>query len=239
MALGSILEIIWEEFYLSFYQDIGEAFVYFLGFIGLIFLTYAFEKIAKLRVKGFFTLVPFTFAIMTLIIGVRIIEFPYLFIALIIAFIPFLFFYIAYSFTGEVRKRSILTGLGFFLIFAGEAVNYHVILRSFPFLIDIFGPTSTILPPLIILTGLLTLTQIKDVYVILSIIPDMNVIPRSLLVMAPDGRCMYSYKFEKKNATDENLITSFISGISSVIQEITKSSTYVDLISQKDIFIRV
>ncbi len=151
--------------------------------------------------------------------------------------IPFLFFYIAYSFRGEVRKKCLLTGLGFICIFGGEALNYHIIQRELPAIVSLFGGYYEIFPPFIIIVGLITLTQIGNIYVILSVIPDMNVVPRTLLVMVPDGRCIYSYKFEKKDATDEDLIAGFISSISNVIQEITKSTTQLDLISQKDIFI--
>jgi len=161
MMLGSVSEVIWLEKNPTFYHEIGALYIYFIGFVALVFLSIGIERSANLKSKGLVALVPLAMAILTLIVGIEMLSIPYYFIALVVAIIPGLFLYQAYISEGLIRKQFLYIGLGYFLIFAGEATNYKLILLNFLWLEEGFsnltGYSVEFLPPLLILFGLLCL----------------------------------------------------------------------------------
>ncbi|MHA1799072.1 MAG: hypothetical protein ACTSVY_11560 [Candidatus Helarchaeota archaeon] len=111
---------------------VGEVSVYFLGFIGLGFLCIGIEKGSNLKSNGVISLIPFALAIATLLFGKLITSIPWYLLAFSAAIVPILFFYIAGKSSDEIRSKSLNIGLGYFLIFAGEATNYSIANRIFP-----------------------------------------------------------------------------------------------------------
>jgi hypothetical protein len=159
MMLGSLSEIIWIETNYSFYESIGASYIYFIGFIALTFLSIGIERTA-LKTKGIIAIIPFGMAVFTLIIGIQITAPPYYFLALIVAIIPLLFLYQGFKSEGLIRRQFLYIGVGFFLVFAGEAFNYFIVETNFPWLLaawNITGISFHIVPPFLILLGLLCL----------------------------------------------------------------------------------
>jgi hypothetical protein len=160
MMLGSLSEIIWIEVNFPFYQTVGAFYIYFIGFIALTFLSIGIERTA-LKTKGFIAIIPFAMAIFTLVVGIQITAPPYYFIALIVVVIPLLFLIQGFkSGEGIIRRQFLYIGFGFFLVFAGEAVNYFIVEKNFPWLLDLWNLTGTtfhFIPPILILLGLLCL----------------------------------------------------------------------------------
>lgn len=160
MFLGSLAEIIWMTFSPLFYETIGASYCFFLGFIGLTFLSIGIERTA-LKTKGLVAIIPFAMAIFTLVVGIQITEPPYYFIALIVAVIPLLFIIQGFKSEGIIRRQFLFIGFGFFLVFAGEAVNYFILENNFYWLLEFWtnltGTTFQFIPPLLILIGLLCL----------------------------------------------------------------------------------
>ncbi len=161
MLLGSLSEVIWLESDYLFYQEVGASYIYFIGFIALSFLSIGIERSANLKSKGLIALVPLSMAIITLLKGTEFLHLPYYFIALIVAIIPGLYLYQAFQSEGLIRKQFLYVGVGYFLVFAGEALNYNIILINFPWLdaafVNLTGVHIDFLPPLLILVGLLCL----------------------------------------------------------------------------------
>lgn len=161
MMVGSIFEVFWLAYNPTFYDTQGALDIYFIGFIALAFLSIGIERSANLKTKGLIAFVPLSMAILTLFIGIQILLVPYYFIALIVAIIPGLFLYQSYVTEGLIRRQFLYIGLGYFLVFAGEALNYKIILLNFPWLangwLNLTGISIQFLPPLLILLGLLCL----------------------------------------------------------------------------------
>ena len=155
MMWGSLLEVFWLNYNEMFYDTTGAYYIYFLGFIALAFLSVGIERSAELKTKGFVALVPLTMAVLTLVIGIQMIQIPYYFIALVVAVIPGLFLYQALVTEGLIRQQFLFIGVGYFLVFAGEALNYKIMELNFPWMLGIYG--IEMLPPLMILLGLLSL----------------------------------------------------------------------------------
>jgi len=110
----------------------GEQSVYFLGFIGLGLLSLGIERGSNLPTKGVISLVPFALAVATLIYGPTVTTLPWFLFAFAAAIVPGLFFYIAAKSDDEIRSKSLNIGFGYFFIFAGEAINIHIIYRAMP-----------------------------------------------------------------------------------------------------------
>ena len=117
----------------------GEALVYMLGFIGLGLLCIGIEKGSDLKSKGAISVIPFALAGFTLISGLTVTYLPWFLLALSAAIVPILFFYIAAISEDEIRSKSLNIGFGYFFIFAGEAVNVHIVARIFPEWLDFMG----------------------------------------------------------------------------------------------------
>jgi hypothetical protein len=99
-------------------------------------------------------------AIFTLVVGSQITALPYYLIALIVGVIPLLFIIQGLKSEGIIRSQFLFIGFGFFLVFAGEAVNYFIVEKNFPWLLDFWNLTGTtfhFIPPILILLGLLCL----------------------------------------------------------------------------------
>jgi hypothetical protein len=160
MMLGSLSETIWIETDYLFYQTIGASYIYFIGFLALTLLSIGIERTA-LKTKGLIALIPFAMAIFTLVVGMQITEPPYYFIALIVAVIPLLFIIQGVKSEGIIRRQFLFIGFGFFLVFAGEAVNYFILENNFFWLLEFWtnltGTTFHCIPPLLTLIGLLCL----------------------------------------------------------------------------------
>ncbi|MHA1130043.1 MAG: hypothetical protein ACTSQI_02335 [Candidatus Helarchaeota archaeon] len=161
MMVGSIVEVYWIATAPLFYDTLGAMYVYFIGFIALAFLSIGIERSANLKTKGLLALVPSIMAILTLYIGIEMLSIPYYFLALIVAIIPALFLYQALVSEGLIRWQFLYIGFGYFLIFAGEAINYKLILLNFPWLESGFsnltGFSIEFLPPLLVILGLIIL----------------------------------------------------------------------------------
>lgn len=160
MMLGSLGEIIWMETDLTFYEVIGASYIYFIGFIALTFLSIGIERSAKLKTKGLIAIIPLGMAIFTLIIRIQITAPPYYFIALIVAVIPLLFLYLGLKSGGLIRRQFLYIGVGYFLVFAGEAFNYFIVETNFPWLLvawNTIGISFHMVPPFLIILGLLCL----------------------------------------------------------------------------------
>ncbi|NHI94127.1 MAG: hypothetical protein EAX96_16675 [Candidatus Lokiarchaeota archaeon] len=110
----------------------GEASVYFLGFVGLGLLCVGIERGSELKSRGAISVIPFALAGATLIFGLLVTYLPWFLFALAAAIVPILFFYIAAVSTDEIRSKSLNIGLGYLLIFAGEALNIHIVYRVVP-----------------------------------------------------------------------------------------------------------
>ncbi|NHI91958.1 MAG: hypothetical protein EAX96_05605 [Candidatus Lokiarchaeota archaeon] len=136
----------------------GEMLGYFVGFIGLGILCIGIERASKLKSRGFISIIPFALAIGTLLFGPLMTTLPYYFLALSAAIVPIMFFYVADRSPDELRNKSLIIGLGFFLIFAAEALNYYILLRVVPewvYIVEnaiIFQPI-TLFPPFICIIG--------------------------------------------------------------------------------------
>ncbi|MHA1314370.1 MAG: hypothetical protein ACTSSI_06355 [Candidatus Helarchaeota archaeon] len=152
MSLGSILEVVWmlwadygisSWYTLGYHVSIpflgillrfnGESFIYFLGFIGLGFLSVGVERYSILKTKGLISIVPFSLAILVLVTGSFIIELPQYLIALTVAVVPLLYLYIGMKSEGDIRRKAILTFFGYVSIFGGEALNIHILTRAMDF----------------------------------------------------------------------------------------------------------
>ena len=160
MMLGSLSEIIWIETNPTFYALIGASYNYFIGFIALTFLSLGIERSARLKTKGLIAIIPFGMAIFTLIIGNLITAPPYYFVALIVAVIPLLFIYQGFKSEGLIRRQFLYIGVGYFLVFAGEAFNYFIVETNFSWILDAWNMTGIsfhIIPPFLIILGLLCL----------------------------------------------------------------------------------
>jgi hypothetical protein len=161
MMAGSVLEVFWLAYNHTYYDAIGALNIYFIGFIALASLSIGIERSARFKTKGLIALVPLSMAILTLIIGFKILLVPYYFIALVVAIIPGLFLYQSYVTEGLIRRQFFFIGLGYFLVFAGEALNYKIIQLNFSWLesgwINLTGISIQFLPPLLVLFGLLCL----------------------------------------------------------------------------------
>ncbi|MBD3227333.1 MAG: hypothetical protein GF329_04020 [Candidatus Lokiarchaeota archaeon] len=171
MNLGSILEVFTQNYYPEFYYGdqylfiipiSAEAWVYFLGFVGIGILTIGTELNVKLKSHGALSIIPFGLAIATLFLGVSITDYIY-FLALIVSIVPLLYLYIAIKAPKGLKGKSYSVAFGYFFIFLGEAINYSIITRVYPFKIwtatleSIFGYSIAFLPPLIIIVGLILL----------------------------------------------------------------------------------
>lgn len=161
MMLGSIAEILWMTYTPTFYDPVGASYIYFIGFIALTFLSIGIERSVNLPTKGLIALIPLGMAIATRFIDIT--APPYIFIAFVVVIIPGLFLYQAYKTEGVIRRQFLFIGIGYFLIFAGEAINYNIILKHFyplhEFWIGLTGDSGEYLPPLLILFGLLCLVN--------------------------------------------------------------------------------
>jgi len=129
MQLIPIINIMGFPIFQSF---TGEASVYLLGFIGLGLLCIGIEKGSELKSKGAISVIPFALAAATLLFGLTVTTLPWFLFALAAAIVPILFFYIAGISEDEIRSKSLNIGFGYFFIFAGEALNVHIVLRIFP-----------------------------------------------------------------------------------------------------------
>ena len=153
MALGSTWEIfclVFDPIFLHpgvfyFYNLVllptgfsGMALVYFLGFIGLGFLSLGIEKGSNLPTKGFISLIPFSLSAGLLLFGMLAITMPWYGLAFFAIIVPALFFYIAYKAKGGIRTKALFYAFGFILIFAGESMNINLTLRNFPELVNFF-----------------------------------------------------------------------------------------------------
>jgi len=171
MNIGSILEVVTQNFFPEFYSgDIylfwpaisAEALVYFSGFIAIGILTLATELNVKLFTRGLLSLIPFGLAAATLYYGILITDLIY-FLALVIVIIPILYFYIAFKAPAGIRKKSFCVALGYFLVFMGEAINYSIITRVELFktytavLESMIGYQIKFMPPAVIIIGLILL----------------------------------------------------------------------------------
>ncbi|MHA1270338.1 MAG: hypothetical protein ACTSPY_11165 [Candidatus Helarchaeota archaeon] len=171
MNIGSILEVVTQNFYPEFYNgDVylfwpalsAEALVYFSGFVGIGLLTLGTELNVNLKTHGLLSVIPFLLASATLYYGIVITEFVY-YLALVIVIIPILYFYIAFKAPEGLRGKSFCVAIGYFLIFLGEAANYSIIKRVPPFststayLESLFGYSIAFFPPLTIIIGLILL----------------------------------------------------------------------------------
>ena len=183
LLTGSILEFLWvtlDPIFFhpgqNYFYDLlllptgftGEALIFFLGFIGLGFLSIGIERGSNLPTKGIISLIPFTFSIGLLLIGMVAMTMPWYFIALASSIIPILFFYIAAKAEGGIRNKALFYGFGFLLILMGNAINYNYVLNNYPemvgFLINnLFGHPFTYLHTTVILIGctLLLIGQLK------------------------------------------------------------------------------
>ncbi len=145
----------------------GEMSVYFFGFIGLGLLSLGIERGSNLATKGLISIIPFALAVALLIYGPTVTVLPWFLFALAAAIVPILFFYIAAKSTDEIRSKSLNIGFGYFLIFAGEAINIHIIQRALPewpgwmqgllfnIPIDFLMPLVTIIGCILLLIGLI------------------------------------------------------------------------------------
>ncbi|NVM54676.1 MAG: hypothetical protein HWN66_13310 [Candidatus Helarchaeota archaeon] len=159
MMIGSVSEIIWMAEQPIYYESEGASLIYFIGFIALTFLSLGIERSAKLKTKGLIAIIPFSMAVATFFVDIT--TPPYFFIALIVGIIPALFLYQGYISEGLIRKQFIYIGVGYFLVFAGEAVNYNIIRTHLTWLdalfINLTGTSGEYFPPILILLGLLCL----------------------------------------------------------------------------------
>ena len=183
LLIGSILEFLWITidpiFFhpgIYYYYDLlllptgftGEALIFFLGFIGLGFLSIGIERGSKLPTKGLISIIPFTFAIGLLLFGMIAMTMPWYTIALFASIIPILFFYIAIKAQGGVRNSALYFGFGFFSILMGNAINYNLWERINPQFVafiteNFFGHPYTYVHTIVILIGciLLLIGQLK------------------------------------------------------------------------------
>jgi hypothetical protein len=161
MMLGSIGEVFWLATDAVFYDTVGALYIYFIGFLALGFLSIGIERSANLKTKGLIAIIPFAMAALTLYIGIDMLSIPYYFIALIVGIIPALFLYQAFISEGLIRRQFLYVGIGYFLLFAGEAINYKLILLNFPWLeagfSNLTGYSIEFFPPLLTLLGLILL----------------------------------------------------------------------------------
>lgn len=141
----------------------GEMSVYFLGFIGLGLLSLGIERGSNLPTKGAISVIPFALAVATLIYGPSVTTLPWFLFAFAAAIVPGLFFYIAMKSSDEIKSKSLNIGFGYTFIFAGEAINIHIINRALPEwagwmqYVTLFGLPIDFLMPLFSIIGCLLL----------------------------------------------------------------------------------
>ena len=104
----------------------GMALVFFLGYIGLGFLSLAAERGSNLPTKGFISIIPFSFPVLLLVWGIPAIVMPWFLFTFIAAIVPLLFIYLAIKAEGAIRNKAIFHAIGFLGIFASEALNMNL-----------------------------------------------------------------------------------------------------------------
>lgn len=171
MNIGSILEVVTQNFYPEFYNGTvylfwpalsAEALVYFFGFIAIGILTLGTELNSKIKTHGILSIIPFLLAAATLYFGIQVTNYIY-FLALVVIIVPLLYFYIAIKVSKGFRKKSYCVAVGYLLIFLGEATNYSILTRVEPFktwviaIESSFGYQIAFLQPMVIIIGLLLL----------------------------------------------------------------------------------
>lgn len=137
-------------------------------------------------------------------------------------------FYIAYRSQAKLRSSFIYSVIGFQLIVIGIFLTHQesyflfgAILASIEIPIRLGGP-------LLLIVGI-TLWARGWQFELFVWVQKMQ----HLYVMMPNGVCIYTHHF-RPGSQDQDLVTGALTGVSSIIQAITKNKTKLKIIEQED-----
>ncbi|HUY00196.1 MAG TPA: hypothetical protein VMV49_11615 [Candidatus Deferrimicrobium sp.] len=200
--------------------------------LSLFVIIFTLEKIFLIKIKHIFTIIGTGVFIILSLIGIyygttvvsgslSIVSFP------IVMILPFFYGYLTIKGSRTIRKSSLFFMLGFGALLVGGAGRYETIISWMPYAPEIFfrisSPLGMILGNILLIYGFL---KVKNYFYIPI---------ESIFIFKMDsGICLFEHYIKRSEGEDSQLITGGLSGIASLIEEITKRKTKLKEIKQED-----
>ncbi|MDD1778776.1 MAG: hypothetical protein LUQ65_11490 [Candidatus Helarchaeota archaeon] len=142
-------------------------------------------------------------------------------------------FYIAYRSEGNLRTAFVFSMIGFQLIVIGVLLThqeFYFFIGEIPVSIEVYVRLAG---PLSLIAGLVLWARGWQFELFVWVQKMQH-----LYVMMPNGICLYTHHF-RPVANDQDLFTGALTGLSSLIQAMTKDKTRLKIIKQEDALILV
>lgn len=207
---------------------------YIIAWFGLAVISYIIEKniLSELgyNVRHYFTILAIIAGTLSILLYFNMVWiFPAMIIAVFMYFGSTIGFFFFFGLRSEAKLRNsfLCVAIGFLFcvigIFASLPESYYVI-GDFIMSIEVFAHLGA---PFVLISGLIIVSKGFQ----LELFKWYQKI-QHLYVIMPSGICIYNYNF-KSIEQDQDLAASALTGISAIIQEITKSETRLKTIQQE------
>lgn len=204
--------------------------------LSLFVIIFTLEKIFLVKIKHIFTILGASFFIILTVIGIylgtTVVSGPLSFITLaILMILPLFYLYLTIKGSKTIRKSSLFFTLGFGALLIGGSGRYETVISWLPSAsaleIELFfrisSPIAMIIGNILLIYGFL---KVKNYFYI--------PIESIFIFKIDSGICLFKHYLKRSEDEDSQLITGGLSGIASLIAEITKRKTKLKEIKQED-----